>query len=64
FTHFNNRLRLVEDKTSNLNQKIEVIEKNMLHNFKKMNDNIKVLDKDILDLKHEMNTIRERTDLY
>ena len=61
--NINNRLRLVEEKTTNLNRKIEVIEKNMLDHFKKTTQDFKTFDKELMDFKHEINALKEKADL-
>lgn len=59
----NNRLNLLEEKTSNLNKKFEVLEKNMLDNFRKFNSNLSSTDSEIIDLKRQINSLTQKMDL-
>ncbi len=63
FTQINNRLNLVENKTTNLNKKFEVLEKNMLDNFKKINTNLQSFDSELLDVKRQLNSLSQKLDL-
>ncbi len=59
----NNRLSLVEEKSTNLNKKFEVLEKNMLDNFKKLNFSLHSFDSEILEVKRQVNTLNQKLDL-
>ncbi|MCK4589781.1 MAG: hypothetical protein KAT77_05015 [Nanoarchaeota archaeon] len=59
----NNRLGLVEEKLTNLNKKFEVLEKNMLDGFKKINSDLRSFDSEVLDIKREVNGIKQKLDL-
>lgn len=61
--NMNNRLRLVEEKTTNLNRKIELIESNMIATSKKTSSDIKTIDSELLELKREIDTIKQKFDL-
>ena len=63
FVQLNNRLNLVEEKTTNLNKKFEVLEKNMLDNFKKFNSNFRSSDSDLLEVKRDLDSLRQKLDL-
>ena len=57
------RLRLTEEKANNLNKKLELIERNFISSSKKQNETLHALDSDILELKREINLIKQKTDL-
>lgn len=59
----NSRLALVEEKASNLNRKFEVLEKNLLDNVKKFNANFQSFDAELLDMKHEIDSLKQKIDL-
>ena len=61
--NINNRLRLIEEKTTNLNSKIELIESNMISNSKKTSSDIKTIDSELLELKREIDTLKQKFDL-
>ena len=63
FINLNNRLRLTEEKTMNLNRKIELIESNMLTSSKKTSSNIKTMDTELLELKRELDTLKQKFEL-
>jgi len=57
------RLRLLESRSTELNRKIEVNEKNMLTERKRFAHEIKAMDADILELKKTLNEVKTRTDM-
>ena len=57
------RLRLTEEKANNLNKKLELIERNFISSNKKQNETLHALDSDILELKREINLMKQKTDL-
>ena len=59
----NNRINLLEEKTSNLNKKFEVLERNLLENLKKFNNNFHSLDTEFIGVKREINDLRQKLDL-
>lgn len=59
----NNRLGLAEEKLNNLNKKFEVLEKNMLDNFRSINSDLRSSDSDILEVKREIDGIKQKLDL-
>ena len=59
----NNRLGLVEEKLNNLNKKFEVLEKNMLDNFRNTNSDLRSSDSEVLEVKREVDGIKQNLDL-
>ena len=57
------RLRLLEEKTTNLNRKIELLESNLISSNKKRSETLRALDQDLLDVKHEMSDFRHKIGL-
>ena len=57
------RLRLVEEKSNNLNKKIEFLERNMVAVNKKKSDMLHNFDSELLDLKREIDSLKQKTDL-
>ncbi len=57
------RLRILESRNTELNRKIELIEKNMLGERKRFNTELKTFDSDVLELKKEVNDMKEKTDM-
>jgi len=54
------RLRLTEEKSSNLNGKIELLENNFVTSNKKRNDTLRELQVDALDLKREVEDLKQK----
>lgn len=59
----NTRLRLIEEKVSNLNNKIELLENNYIETSKDQNDEMNALNSDVLDLKREIENIKKKIDM-
>ena len=57
------RLRLVEEKSNNLNKKIEFLERNMVAANKKKNEMLHNFDADILEIKRDIDALKQKTDL-
>jgi len=57
------RLRLVEEKAANLNRKVELLESNGVSFQRKMKDELRLLDSDVLELKHAVEQLRQQMDL-
>ena len=57
------RLRLLEEKTTNLNRKIELLESNLINSNKKKSETLRALDEDVMDVKHEMADFRHKISL-
>ncbi len=57
------RLRVVEEKSNNLNRKIEFLERNMVESNKKKNEMLRNFDSELLELKHEIDGIKQKMDL-
>ncbi|MBD3354874.1 hypothetical protein GF361_02725 [Candidatus Woesearchaeota archaeon] len=57
------RLRILESRNTELNRKIELIEKNMLGERKRFNTELKTVDSDVLELKKEVNDMKEKTEM-
>jgi len=54
------RVRLAEEKSSNLNGKIELLENNFVTSNKKRNESLRELQADVLELKHEMDDLKQK----
>lgn len=57
------RLRVLEEKSNNLNKKIEFLERNMVASNKKKNDMLRNFDVDLIDIKREIEAMKQKTDL-
>ena len=57
------RLRLLEEKTTNLNRKIELLESNLVSGNKKRGETLRALDQDLLTVKQEMSDFRHKIGL-
>jgi len=57
------RLRLLEEKTTNLNRKIELLENNFVSSNKKRNETLRSVDQDVLGVKHEIADFRHKISL-
>lgn len=57
------RVRLLEEKTSNLNQKIELLESNIVKGNKKKNEVLREFDNDLLEIKRELAGVKQKVDL-
>lgn len=57
------RLRLLEEKSTNLNKKIEFLERNMVAVNKKKGDLLHNFDSELLDIKREIDSLKQKTDL-
>ena len=56
------RLRVLEEKSNNLNRKIEFLERNMVASNKKKNEMLRNFDTDLLDIKREIDSLKFRED--
>jgi len=61
FLELNSRLRILEERHTNLNRKIEVIEANMLRIQKHTYTEIKAISSDIAEIRRQINELQERT---
>lgn len=59
-TVINTRLRVSEERSSDLRRKLQVIESNMLSHHKKVLTEVKVLKSDILAVKRQIRQVEER----
>lgn len=59
----NGRIRLLEEKTSNLNRKIELLESNVVKGNKTKNDTLRSFDNDLLELKRDLAAVKQKVDL-
>ncbi len=57
------RLRILEERYTNLRRKTQVTEQNILRNNKKLNTEIKTINTDINEVKRDINEIRNKIDL-
>lgn len=57
------RLRLLEEKTTNLNRKIELLESNLVSSNKKRGETLRAIDQDLLAVKQEMADFRHKIGL-
>ena len=57
------RLRLLESRSTDLNRKIEVNEKNMLTERKRFNQELKTMDSEILELKRTVDESKTKIDV-
>lgn len=48
------RLRMIEDRYTNMRKKLQLIERNMLTNQKKIIIEVKIVDSEIKDMKHSL----------
>ncbi len=62
-TSLTTRIRIAEEKASNVNRKFELLEGNFVASNKKQNETLRAVDADILDIKRELNSIRQKMDL-
>lgn len=62
FRALNNRLRLLENKANNLDQKTELIENNLLDYQKETKKSLDVINSDILEIKRELEKVRDKMD--
>jgi hypothetical protein len=53
-------LKILEDKYSNLRKKVQVDDENSLSQQKKLSDNIRVMQSDLLEVKRELEDIKEK----
>jgi hypothetical protein len=63
FGSLTTRLRLVEEKTSNLNRKIELLENNLVSFTRKTQQDLQTLDGEFLDIKHAVNQMNQKMDI-
>lgn len=57
------RLRLVEEKASNLNQKVELLESNVVRSNKARNLKIREFESDLLEVKRNISSIQQKLGL-
>lgn len=57
------KLKILEERYSNLNKKAEIIEKNMLNSSQDMKTEIKLIEEDISEIKHNMVKLTENINL-
>ncbi len=55
----NRRVRVLEERNSNIQRKTEVIEDNMINNYKEVSEGIKKINSDIKELKKDFEDVRE-----
>ena len=53
-------IKLIEDKYYNLRKKVQINEENSLEQDKKINEEIKVIKSDMLEMKHDIGDIKEK----
>jgi len=59
----NRRLRILEERHSQIQRKTEVIEDNMINNHKEVSENIKKISLDIKELKRDFGDIKDNMKL-
>ncbi|MDO8740081.1 MAG: hypothetical protein Q7J54_00730 [Candidatus Woesearchaeota archaeon] len=59
-TGMSSRLRSLEESYINLRKKVQVSDQNMLSSNRKFADEIKAINADILDIKHEIADVKEK----
>ncbi|HSU73090.1 MAG TPA: hypothetical protein VLJ21_04550, partial [Candidatus Binatia bacterium] len=59
-TVLNTRLRVSEERYTDLRRKLQLIEQNMLAHQKKSQSDLKTLQGDILDMKHALREMQDR----
>jgi len=59
----NSRLRVLEERNSNLNRKIEVIEANMLRTQKHVDTEIKTINSDVSEIRRQLEALQDKVDL-
>ena len=57
------RLRLLEEKTTNLNRKIELLESNLVNSNKKRGETLRAVDQDLLNAKHDIADFKHKLSL-
>ena len=57
------RLRILEERYSNIDRKIQVSEQNMLNSHREINKELRTTMSDVNDLKKEINSIKEKLSL-
>jgi predicted nucleic acid-binding Zn-ribbon protein len=57
------RLRILEERNSNLNRKIEVIEANMLRNQKQVNTELKTISSDVTEIRRQVEALQDKLEL-
>ena len=53
-------VKILEDKTSNLRRKVQINEENILAQNKKSSDSMKVMQSDLLEVKRDIEDIKEK----
>ncbi|MBI2129115.1 hypothetical protein HYU07_02655 [Candidatus Woesearchaeota archaeon] len=59
-TGMNSRLRILEEGYINLRKKVQVSDQNMLSSNRKIAEEIKTINADIMDMKHEIADVKEK----
>ncbi|MBI4152997.1 hypothetical protein HY497_00605 [Candidatus Woesearchaeota archaeon] len=59
----NTRIRVLEEKASNLNRKIELLESNVVKGNKKRNETLRAFDNDLLEMKRDLTSVKQKIDL-
>lgn len=62
-TGLNTRVRAVEEKLGNLNRKFELLENNYITGNRKQSETLKVIDGDMLEIKREFASIKQKIEL-
>ena len=57
------RIRILEEKASNLNRKIELLESNVVTGNKKKNETLRAFDNDLLEIKRDLTGVKQKIDL-
>ena len=57
------RIRILEEKASNLNKKIELLESSVVKGNKKKNETLREFDNDLLEVKRELSGVKQKVDL-
>ncbi|MEM4336968.1 MAG: hypothetical protein QXG86_03110 [Candidatus Woesearchaeota archaeon] len=58
--NINRTIKVIEDKYSNLRKKVQLEEENSLSTHKKIFEELKIINSDIIDIKHEIEDIKEK----
>jgi len=57
------RIRILEERNSNLNRKVELIERNLIEETKKEHQEIKTINSEVLDIQKQLSDIKSKIGL-
>lgn len=61
--NINRSIKVIEEKLNNVRRKVQINEENMLAATKKQFDEIKLINSEIIDMKHDIDEIKEKIKL-